>query len=53
MHTRTIFQKVNPKFKKSFSTLKSIPISRIWDRVGIDLIGPLPTTTEGNKLVVL
>lgn len=43
--------KTNPKFTKSFSSLKPIPISSIWDRIGIDLIGPLPATSKGNKLV--
>jgi len=42
----------NPKFSKPVSQLKPIPIVSTWDRIGIDLIGPLPiiyTCANGNK----
>ncbi len=39
----------NPKFSKGVSTLKPIPIKDVWHRIGIDLIGPLPTTANGRK----
>ncbi len=39
----------NPKFSKAVSTLKPTPIKDVWHRIGIDLIGPLPTTANGRK----
>jgi hypothetical protein len=47
--TALIFMQANPKFQKPVSQLKPIPISSVWDRIGIDLIGPLPISGNGNR----
>ena len=44
-----IHPQANPIFQKPVSQLKPIPISDTWDRIGIDLIGPLPMTENGNR----
>ncbi|KAL5503515.1 hypothetical protein EMCRGX_G010476 [Ephydatia muelleri] len=41
------------KFVKTDASLHPIPIkSRVWDQVGIDLVGPLPKTAAGNRYIV-
>ncbi|KAL5509260.1 hypothetical protein EMCRGX_G004598 [Ephydatia muelleri] len=46
-------QRTNAKFSKSNAKLHPIvPMPNVWHQVGIDLIGPLPTTSKGNKYVV-
>ena len=46
-------QKNNTNFIKTNAKLHPIPVQpKVWCQVGIDLIGPLPTTSKGNKYVV-
>ena len=32
--------------------LHPIPVTKVWHRVGIDLVGPLPETRQGNKYII-
>lgn len=34
-------------------TLKPIPVNDAWDTVGVDLVGPLPETKNGNKWIIV
>ena len=46
-------QRNNPKLKTSAGTLHPIPVQpKLWQQVGMDLIGPLPLTPRGNKYIV-
>ncbi len=45
-------QHTNNVLQKPRSKLHPIPVSKVWDRVGIDLVGPLPETKCGNKYIV-
>lgn len=45
-------QHTNNVLQKPRSELHPIPVSKVWDRVGIDLVGPLPETKCGNKYIV-
>ena len=41
------------KFDHPAEELHPVPVpNRSWKQIGIDLIGPLPTTTNGNKYVI-
>ena len=40
-------QRTNHQLQKPRSELP-IPVTKVWHRVGIDLIGPLPETKAGN-----
>lgn len=43
----------NPKISKEAPALNSIPVSgKVWSLVGIDMIGPLQETSNGNKYIV-
>ena len=43
----------NKKLKKASGSLHPIPVpSKLWCQVGMDLIGPLPKTSRGNKYIV-
>ena len=42
IHTRSVKQ----------NELYPIPISAPWERVGIDFIGPLSETTQGNQYII-
>ena len=43
----------NPKMSKESPPLHPIPVpSKVWSLVGIDIIGPLPETKNGNKYIV-
>ena len=43
----------NPKMSKESEPLHPIPVpSKVWSLVGIDIIGPLPETKNGNKYIV-
>ena len=47
------YQKVNQSYCWKTPPLHSIAIEpEVWKQVGIDLIGPLPVTTKGNKYIV-
>lgn len=46
-------QQHNKKMVKQTGCLHPIPVeSKLWHQVGMDLIGPLPTTPRGNKYIV-
>lgn len=45
-------QRVNPKMTKQRPELHPIPVTDIWNQIGIDLVGPLPETVRGNKYIV-
>lgn len=38
--------------EKPTAPLHSIPVSGTWELVGIDVVGPLPTTENGNKYLI-
>lgn len=41
------------KFDKTASELHPIPVHpQVWHTIGVDLIGPLPTTARGNKYIM-
>ena len=40
------------QLQKPRSELHPIPVTKVWHRVGIDLIGPLPETKAGNKYII-
>lgn len=45
--------RVNPANVKTAPPLNSIDVpSRVWSLVGIDIVGPMPTTAAGNKYIV-
>ena len=45
-------QRANPKFKKTRAALHPIPVKdQVWHTIGIDLIGPLPTTDAGYAYI--
>ena len=47
-------QKTKRKFDHPAEELHPVPVpNSSWKQVGIDLIGPLPTTTNGNKYVIV
>ena len=44
---------VNPKVSKESPPLHSIPVpTKVWSLVGIDIVGPLQETKDGNKYIV-
>ena len=46
-------QRNNKKLKKPGGTLHPIPVeSKIWHQVGMDLIGPLAESSQGNKYIL-
>ena len=44
-------QQVNNRFDKQRPQLHPIPVSDVWKRIWIDLIGPLPEIQRGNKYI--
>ena len=43
----------NRKFDKFTAELHPVPVtSDVWHTIGVDLIGPLPTTPRGNKYIM-
>ena len=41
------------KFDKFTAELHPIPVrDKVWDTIGVDLIGPLPETSRGNKYIL-
>ncbi|KAL5516472.1 hypothetical protein EMCRGX_G001810 [Ephydatia muelleri] len=47
-------QKTKRKFDHPAEELHPVPVpNSSWKQIGIDLIGPLPTTTNGNKYVIV
>lgn len=46
-------QRENPQLHKAPATLHPIPITAgFWHQVGVDLVGPLQTTTQGSKYIL-
>ena len=45
-------QRQNKQLSRTPSTLHPIPVDSPFHRVGIDLIGPLPRTIEGNVYII-
>ncbi len=45
-------QRTNLSLKKTPATLHPVPVSSVWHRIGIDLIGPLKETPRGNKYII-
>lgn len=45
-------QRTNHQLQKPRSELHPIPVTKVWHRVGIDLVGPLPVTEAGNKYII-
>ena len=40
----------NKRLKKTVGSLHPVPVkSKFWSQVGMDIIGPVPVTTQGNK----
>jgi hypothetical protein len=39
--------------EKPYGLMKPVPILKPWDRVSIDLIGPLPKTSRGNEYALV
>ena len=44
-------QRTNHLLERPRSELHPIPVTKVWNRVGIDLVGPLPETRAGNKYI--
>ena len=48
-----VCQKCNPKLQKQPSKLQPIKVNpEVWQRIGIDIIGPLKKSTNGNKYII-
>ena len=45
-------QRTNHQLQKPRAELHPIPVTKVWYRVGIDLVGPLPETSSGNKYII-
>ena len=46
-------QRHNKKLQKKAGSLHPVPVkSKFWSQVGMNLIGPLPETSRGNKYIV-
>ncbi len=51
--TCEVCQRHNKKLKPSSGCLHPIPVkSHFWSQIGMDIIGPLPITTQGNKYII-
>ncbi len=47
-----VCQRVNPKLPENAPPLHSIAVpKKVWNQVGIDLVGPLPKTESGNQYI--
>ena len=45
-------QRINHVLQKPTAELHSIPVSNVWERLGVDLVGPVPETKAGNKYII-
>lgn len=45
-------QRTNHYLQRPRSELHPIPVTKVWHRVGIDLVGPLPETKSGNRYII-
>ena len=45
-------QRTNRVLHKPRAQLHPIPVTKVWHRVCIDLVGPLPETKRGNKYII-
>ena len=46
------YQRTNHVLKRPRAELHPIPVVKVWYRVGIDLVSPLPETKNGNKYII-
>jgi hypothetical protein len=46
-------QKANPANKPAATTLHPVPVKGLFHRWGIDMVGPLTETKEGNKYLLV
>ena len=49
IRTCDICQRVNRKMVISTPELHPVPVKAPWFRIGIDFVGPLPTSLKGNR----
>lgn len=48
-----VCQRTSKKFEKPSAQLHPIKVKdTVWHRIGIDLVGPLPETSRGNKYLI-
>ena len=46
-------QRQNYKIRKTSAALHPIPVKgEVWRQLGMDLVGPLPQTCQGNKYIM-
>ena len=45
-------QRTNRVLQKPRAELHPIPVTKVWHKVGIDLVGPLSETKQGNKYII-
>ena len=45
-------QRVNSRMPKQRPELHPIPVTDVWNQIGIDIVGPLPETVRGNKYII-
>lgn len=45
-------QQVNKRLEKPHSKLHPVSVDSPWHRIGIDLVGPLPLTGNGNSYII-
>ena len=50
--TRVTFASVNPTMPKQRPELHPIPVTNVWNQIGIDIVGPHPETVRGNKYII-
>ena len=44
--------RINPKIPKQRPELHPIPVTDVWNHIGVDLVEPLPETPRDNKYIV-
>ena len=45
-------QRVNPRMPKQRLQLHLMPVTDVWNQIGIEIVGPLPETVRGNKNII-
>ena len=53
VRTCAVCQKANPSNKAPSASLHPVPVADLFHRWGIDLVGPLKETKNGNKYIVV
>ena len=46
-------QKAKKSSNKDYSTGGTLSVGRPWQQVAVDLVGPMPTTPNGNKWILV